>query len=135
MLKGSTLQVPLYWLLNDERASVELLGVGPDYPLSMPETQRRSEFSGFENANQRDGFLETVRVLLSLVSAGSFPLNAGQHCTWCAYRQACRHNHPPTLERESHAVDGTEFRKLGRKNKTKTPLLEMVPGSTGRRTT
>ena len=113
MLKGMTLQVPLYWLLNDERAAVELLGVGPEFPLSMPEKQRRPGFAGFENADQRDGFLETVRVLLSLVSSGSFPLNAGRHCSWCAYNQACRHNHAPTLERESNAPDANNFRGLG----------------------
>jgi ATP-dependent helicase/nuclease subunit B len=127
MLKGETMQVPLYFLLSGESAAVELIGVGPEYdPLTKSESERRARFAGFEDRAQRDGFVETVRTLLSLVSSGSFPMNPERHCSWCPYRQACRHNHPPSREREEHAADSSGFRDVQRKNKTKKPTLSLV---------
>lgn len=127
MLKGAALQVALYFMLGGERAAVELLGVGPEYdPTTTAESDRRPRFSGFENPAQRDGFVETVRTLLSLAGSGSFPMNSDRHCAWCPYRQGCRHNHAPSLEREKLASDSSEYRDSRRKNKSKTPTLAMV---------
>jgi hypothetical protein len=53
-------------------------------------------------------------------------MNPERHCSWCPYRQACRHNHPPSREREEHAADSSGFRDVQRKNKTKKPTLSLV---------
>jgi ATP-dependent helicase/nuclease subunit B len=125
MLKARTLQVPLYWLLNERAGWVEILGAGPYYDACDTE-DRRGRFGGFENARQQEGFLETVRTLVGLVAAGAYPTNPERHCEWCDYRQACRRKHPPTREREVHARDSSDYRDLHKKNKSKKPLLGNV---------
>jgi hypothetical protein len=128
MLKGLELQVPLYRLLADDSADVELLGVGPEFDFETEDAEeagRRGVFRGFANDRVREGFLETLRVLAELRRRGRFPLRAEEHrCAWCAYRAACRRLHPPTLEREENAQDLRPFRLLDRKNKTRRPLLD-----------
>jgi ATP-dependent helicase/nuclease subunit B len=128
MLKARTLQVPLYWLLNERAGSVEILGAGPFYDDFGTE-ERRVRFGGFENARQQEGFLETLRTLVGLVGVGAYPTNPDRHCEWCDYRQACRRKHPPTREREVHARDSTDYRDLHKKNKSKKPLLDDVRGN------
>jgi ATP-dependent helicase/nuclease subunit B len=127
MLKAEALQVPLYWLLNDRSGSVELLGAGPYYS-DLEAADRRVIFDGFENDRQQQGFLETLRTLVGLVDAGVFPTNPNLHCNWCDYRQACRRNHPPTRKREDRTPDGTDYRDIRKKNRTKKPMLEDVRG-------
>jgi ATP-dependent helicase/nuclease subunit B len=126
MLKGEALQVPLYWKMAGEQATVELLGVGPRV---LPDSDvHYAEFKGFASPEQSRGFDETVRVLLELLGAGSFPLHSENHCQWCIYAQACRRAHPPTVAREENAADARDYRSLSRKQ-TRRPLLADVRGT------
>ncbi len=124
MLKGRSLQAALYGLLAGE-AAVELLGVGPQFDPDDDERPSRSLYEGVQGA-QRDGLLETLRVLIQLVERGVYPINPDNHCSWCPYACACRRNHAPTLQRERHARDSDDYRDLAGKNKTKLPLLADV---------
>jgi RecB family exonuclease len=124
MLKANTLQVPLYWLIGGADARVELCGVGPAYD-EKDDAERRVVFDGFDDSRRHEGFLETLRTLADLVAKGRFPLHEGSHCGYCAYEQACRRLHPPTLERESHASDSERYRLLSKK-KARAPQLEDV---------
>jgi RecB family exonuclease len=120
MLKAVTLQVPLYRLLAGGEATVELLGVGPYYEDGVA----TKTFEGFDVDEQASGFLETVRILLRLRERGRFPVDPDDHrCGYCPYGEACRHTHPPTVEREENAADTHPFRRLREKSKTKLPLL------------
>ncbi len=117
MLKGQALQVPLYWMLAGGDASVELLGLGPEFDPN--EGDSRHEFSGFDG-EFRDSFLGTVRTLIDLRNRGTFPLNKQDRvCSWCTYRQACRRNHPPTLEREKLYEETLAYQKLQTKSMRK----------------
>jgi ATP-dependent helicase/nuclease subunit B len=124
MLKGLELQVPLYRMLSGEDSTVELLGVGPFY-ASDDEEDRRVSFAGFAKEALDAGFSETLRTLVDLARRGRFPLRSERHCAWCAYRLACRRNHPPTLHREWLDVDGRRYARLQRKS-TRGPLLKDV---------
>jgi len=119
MLSGGALQVPIYALLSG--SSVELLGVGPKHD---PDTDF-VRFDGFKSDDQREGFLETLRVLIALADAGRFPIHPDDHCDWCDYRSACRHGHPPTLFREGHAADVKDARDCWSKT-AKAPTLAAV---------
>jgi ATP-dependent helicase/nuclease subunit B len=121
MLKGHQLQVPLYRMLEGDDSAVELLGVGPFYAL-LGEDERQAIFDGFPKDDQRTGFLETLRTLVGLVRRGRFPMRSDRHCSWCAYRLACRWNHPPTQHRETIDADGLLYASLQDKS-TKDPLI------------
>jgi len=133
MLKGNTLQVPLYAGLAGAGASVELLGVGPEYDPGSGRraSHRRAGFDGFPPGEIEEGFRETVRVLIRLARGGRFPLREGRHCEWCAYASACRRNDPPTRHREDHAVDSRDFRDVAEKNKSNKPTLARVRAARG----
>ncbi len=128
MLKGQTLQVPVYAFLAGEGAQVELLGVGPDHDPAggaLPE-ERRVAFEGFGSAEPEAGFLETLRVLATLLEKGRFPLHKDRHCAWCEVAAACRRNHPPTVHREDVAPDVEDYRDTLLKNVNERPTLEKV---------
>jgi RecB family exonuclease len=127
MLKGETLQVPLYQLLAGGAGRVELLGVGPEYDPELPleDSDRGVQFRGFKTPALADGFRETIHELLSLAREGVFPLYAEFHCGWCEYRRACRRMHPPTQHREASWRDSEAFRYLHEKN-TRKPMLADV---------
>jgi hypothetical protein len=134
MLKAQTLQVPLYWLIGGERTRVELLGVGPRYD-DVEESQRITEFRGFDKPQWHEGFLETVRTLVDLAAKGRFPLHEDSHCRYCNYEQACRRLHPPTVERESHAPDSLRYRSLQKKSRTRAPTFaDLEPAPPGDQT-
>jgi RecB family exonuclease len=120
MLTGDALQVPIYALVAE--APVELLGVGPRHDAGEESVAR---FPGFKTAEQKEGVVETLRVALSLAEQGRFPIHAGDHCTWCDFRSACRHAHPPTAHRESRAEDVRDARDCWRKT-GKAPTLAAV---------
>jgi len=125
MLRGQTLQVPLYAMLAGEKAEVQLLGVGPDFDPA--EEVATPAFSGFGKENQTAGFRETLRELIDLRSRACFPIRKHDKvCGWCAYREACRATHPPTEERELHSRDGELLRLLQAKS-TKAPQLIDLP--------
>jgi RecB family exonuclease len=119
MLSGGALQVPIYALLSG--APVELLGVGPKHD---PDTDF-VQFDGFKSDEQREGVLETLRVLAALADSGRFPIHPGDHCAWCDYRSACRHGHPPTLFREGHTADVKDARACWSKT-AKAPSIAAV---------
>ena len=124
MLKGHELQVPLYRMLAGDDATVELLGVGPYYALE-DEEDRRATFAGFRKDEARLGFLETLQTLVDLARRGRYPLRSDRQCSWCAYRLACRRNHPPTLHRETLDADGRRYALLQDKS-TQKPLMKDV---------
>jgi RecB family exonuclease len=126
ILKLHRLQVPLYWLLGQRTADVELLGVGPDYGPGGPrEEDRLVTFRGFASPEQEQGLREGLAVLADLLRRGAFPLRPDNHCNWCDYRPACRRSHPPTLEREENAGDSRDYRDVQRRS-SKRPLLDRV---------
>ena len=122
MLKGQTLQVPLYHLLAGG-AQVELLRIRPG--VNEQDSPGRTSFGGFADGPPSEGFNETVRILLDLHRRGCFPLHKGNHCEWCAFTRACRRNHPPTAERESQAEDTELYRMLSKKS-LKTPTIKLL---------
>lgn len=123
MLKGATLQVPLYRMIAGDDARVELLGVGPQF-AGDPDGHRW-EFDGFDSPELGESFLETIRVLLRLRRAGSFPLHNDHHCSWCPYDRACRRHHPPTIDREQRAEDGLDYRRTQKKSTRKPTLADL----------
>jgi hypothetical protein len=128
MLKGERLQVPLYWMLADRNASVEVLGVGVrHHPDEVDTTDRILGFADMK-PDEYAGFRETMRVLTDLLTNGVYPLKDSRGCDYCPYELACRHKHPPTGEREEHAADGADFVDLGAKSKTKKRTLAEVRG-------
>lgn len=117
MLKGSHLQVPIYHLLAEGGPAVELLGVGPSFEGKSVK-DARPRFDGFGREDQREGMLETLRVLAGLLKNGLFPLrDASKSCSYCVYKPGCRVNHPPTLEREAESLDGRDYLELAGKNR------------------
>ena len=114
MLRGQTLQVPLYRLLAGGDAAVELLGIHPD----LDPDDRRRVFDGFDTDAQTTSFSQTMRVLYGLRNGGSFPFRKDRHCGWCPYTEACRRLHPPTQDREYQRPDGRGYRDVQRKTKT-----------------
>jgi ATP-dependent helicase/nuclease subunit B len=127
MLRGLSLQVPLYACLMGGGASVELLGVAPPYD---EENEGRIASSRFEGLQGRvlEGMRETLRVLVALIEDGIYPMRPSHACSWCPYKSACRRNHVPSQERELHSLETADFRDLGAKNKSKLPLLDDVRG-------
>jgi RecB family exonuclease len=119
MLSGGALQVPIYALISG--LPVELLGIGPQHDPDVDVFR----FQDFKSDEERNGVLETLRVVASLADAGRFPLHPGDHCTWCDYRSACRHGHPPTTYREDHAADIRDARDCWGKT-GKLPSLAAV---------
>jgi hypothetical protein len=118
MLKGRTLQVPLYRMMAGPGATVELLGVHPD--LDIAEEEHRKEFEQFKNDDVGRSFMDTMRVLLRMRKDGVFPFHSDDmRCTWCDYETACRRHHPPTLDRESHLSDAADYRRVLTKSSTK----------------
>jgi superfamily I DNA/RNA helicase/RecB family exonuclease len=120
MLRAEDLQVPLYQWLEARVASVEVLGVGPSF---AGDTVSRAEFRGFTKPQRREGFLETISVLLDLARQGRFPLrDRAKACEFCPYERACRHRHAPTRVRQARDADGRTCAALWAKAKTR-PLL------------
>ena len=121
MLSGAELQVPIYALLSG--SPVELLGVGPRHDGEV------ARFDGFKSGQDREGLVETLRVLVALAASGRFPIRPGEHCGWCDFRSACRHGHPPTLFREGRAADVVDARDCWEKT-AKNPTLAAVRAAT-----
>jgi len=124
MVKGNKLQVPLYALLGE--AEVELLGVGEHGSSDAGEDARFARFPGFPTPEAREGFLETVGVLLALDEAGAYPMRPERHCRWCAYRSACRRTHAPTRFREDGASDATGERRIRSKTVGKPRFADLA---------
>jgi len=131
-LKGSRLQMPLYilmaealrerWASPGAAVRAEVLGVGPSFAAD----ESRAEVDGEAFARYREGFLETLRVLVALAAAGHFPLNeTSRVCRYCPYLRACRRTHGPTLDRLAAVPAGQEYLLLRGKS-TKAPRLEDV---------
>jgi RecB family exonuclease len=109
MLSGRELQVAIYVLMTGH--PVELLGVGP---------RRDAEpagFYGFKSDDEKNGVLETLRVVSALADRGLFPIRPGDHCRSCDYRRACRRGHPPTEFREEQAPDIRDARSCWSKTR------------------
>jgi RecB family exonuclease len=130
MLKGLSLQMPLYLLLAeslaargemDAPARGEVLGVGPRYDGDSRDTLEIATLD-----KHRAGLLETLGVLAGLSAGGTFPLNeASWLCEHCPYTRACRRWHVPTLARLASAPAAADYALVRRKN-TRQPTLEMV---------
>jgi PD-(D/E)XK nuclease superfamily protein len=122
MLGGQHLQVAVYSLLDGP--AVDVLGVGRDPDV------RRARFPGFDT-ECRDGIVETIGTFTGLMETGTYPIHVERHCSWCAYRSACRRGHPPSEFREDHAADTRDVRDTRDKSKTK-PTLAAVRAKAGR---
>jgi len=131
MLKGLSLQMPLYLLLAETLAARgemdaapargEVLGVGPRHDGNSRDTLEIATLD-----KHRAGLLETLGVLAGLSAGGTFPLNEGSWlCDYCPYTRACRRWHVPTLARLASAPAAADYALVRRKN-TKQPTLEMV---------
>jgi RecB family exonuclease len=117
ILKGRQLQVPLYSMMAG-RTEVELLGIHPD--LDPGDDKQRALFSWFDDDEQAQSFLHTLRVLFRLRDEGVFPFHEdSQQCGWCDFQKACRRKHPPTRDRELLLTDADDYRKLDKKTKSK----------------
>jgi hypothetical protein len=116
MLRGGELQVPVYALISGH--PIELLAVGPRHDADDGVVR----FDGFGSGDERNGIVETIRVVASLAVSGRFPLHSGDHCRFCDYASACRRGHPPTEDREDRAADTRDARACWRKT-GKTPLI------------
>jgi RecB family exonuclease len=143
-LKGRRLQMPLYALMAKdgrlrgggdpmagERASidVEVLGVGPRFEREPQEARAVLEAAALDTA--RDGFLETLAVLLRLGDAGLYPLNeTSPSCLFCGFHRACRRFHPATLERLANHPALRDYALVRRKS-TRARLLAQVSGDAG----
>ena len=139
-LKGRRLQMPLYALMAEtgavrstgaplgagraDRVAVEVLGVGPRYERAPEEAQAALDPERFGRA--REGFLETLAVLVRLDDAGLYPLNeSSDRCAWCAFRRACRRAHPATLERLAARPELRDYTLVRRKT-TRAPRLDQA---------
>jgi ATP-dependent helicase/nuclease subunit B len=137
MLRAERLQAPLYRLVAGDEPAVEILGVGPAFQAhagpvipGSPPLPSEGTFEGFENQEQEIGFQETLGMLLDLAEGDRFPLNRDVHCSWCAFRRACRRNHPPTCAREESTDDSQDYRESLKKT-AKKPRLASSQGSAG----
>jgi hypothetical protein len=133
MLKGLSLQMPLYLLLAESLAArgeldgppvrAEVLGVGPGY-----DDDARAGLEAATFASHREAILETLDVLFGLSASGSFPLNESSWlCERCPYARACRRWHVPTLRRIASAPGASDYALVRRKN-TRQPTLKTVGG-------
>ncbi len=152
-LKGRRLQMPIYVLLagsegapwHTETASIEaeILGVGPDATVAGeggPRGRVRDAESGgmmprvpFDTSvlrDNRDGLLETLRVLADLAALGNFPLHSDAWCRSCPFTRACRRHHAPTVARLDAAPGLRDYFALENKT-TRRPLL--ADGASGER--
>jgi hypothetical protein len=131
MLKGLSLQMPLYLLLAETLAArgeleappvrAEVLGVGPGY-----DDDARAPLEATALASHREAILETLGVLHGLSASGSFPLNESSWlCERCPYARACRRWHVPTLRRIASAPGASDYALVRHKN-TRQPTLETV---------
>jgi RecB family exonuclease len=142
-LKGRRLQMPLYALMaaagrlrgsgeevSGERASiaVEVLGVGPRFEREPDEARAVLEAAVLDAT--KEGFLETLAVLLRLGDAGLYPLNETPFCTFCEFRRACRRGHPATLDRLANNPALRDYALLRRKS-SRAKLLAQVARDAG----
>jgi len=132
MLKGLSLQMPLYLLLAESLAArgeleappvrAEVLGVGPGYA----DDDARADLELATLAKYRQALLETLGVLRGMSLGGSFPLNETSWlCEHCPYTRACRRWHVPTLGRIASAPAASDYALVRGKN-TRQATLEMV---------
>jgi hypothetical protein len=108
--------VLLYALLGS--GVVEILPVGPKHA-------REPSIHRFVFADQKPEFQQalrdTLRTVVRLYEAGTFPLRVTDGCRWCEYRAACRKEQPPTVEREARATDVAAFRGLDERTAPRAP--------------
>jgi RecB family exonuclease len=133
LLKGERLQMALYALLAESeagpgRASVEVLGVGPQFD---DDEEARASLEPEKLGEIRDGLLESLAVLARLAAANRFPLSPRKDlCEYCPYARACRRAHPSTVERLRAHPALADFHRMRRKN-TRKPLLADLPVEVG----
>jgi hypothetical protein len=101
MVSGGALQVPIYALISG--LPVELLGVGPNHDPQDDVVR----FDGFGSADERNGVLETLRVVATLAKSGCFPLRRGDHCEWCDFRSAWSFDSPPFATKRTARVSSS----------------------------
>ena len=137
-LRGQQLQLILYGMLA--RASsgeypdqLEVRSVQPRRdvePTDHPHRHELKDARGFLDGKYSEGMTETLAILARLIRRGLFVPIAGRHCTFCAYRPACRRHHPPSRERVSQCEEPEmiELKALAEKS-PKKPLLprEVTP--------
>jgi len=129
IVRGHSLQMPLYRELAGAGSSVEVLRIGPAPEGAGADPAPRRIFEGFGDPAIEAGFRETLAVLLDLVRRGRYPLRPDAYVCGelCAYERACRRGHPPTLQRETRSPDVARYYRLSDKT-DKLPLLDPAGG-------
>jgi hypothetical protein len=80
----------------------------------------------------REGFLETLRVLVDLAASGLFPLNERtEHCRFCPFTRACRKSHAPTRARLAAAGEAKDYYLLAGKSTKSRTLADVSPAGDG----
>lgn len=120
-VRGSALQLPLYRIarLAEERgvSGLQLLS------LRRPRPRDDGPFltADLAKIEANDAAIrDSVAALLEARDAGTFPLvsdleDGAPHCSRCDFRRACRHSHPPTVERVARAAANARFYALADK--------------------
>jgi ATP-dependent helicase/nuclease subunit B len=143
ILKGVQVQMPLYALMGAElasswgveggKASAEVIGVGPAHaqeaaagPAGAHGYPARAGLDPERFAQIREGFTETLRVLVDLAASGFFPLRKGSRCDYCPYDRACRRYHAPTVNRITSAPRAASFLLLSGKSTRAMTLSEVT---------
>jgi RecB family exonuclease len=147
-LKGLRLQLPLYvlmaeaqlaaWRQEGAEVGAEAIGVGPAHvggdrsPSAEGGAASRVALDAAKLAACREGFLETLRVLVDLAASGLFPLNERtEHCRFCPFTRACRKSHAPTRARLAAAGEAKDYYLLAGKSTKSRTLADVSPAGDG----
>lgn len=112
VLRGTELQLVLYALLlraETKRSAheLEVRAVRPRTPGSDPIELRHPlvEAPRYLSGDRAEGVRETLAVLARLLERGLLLPRPDRHCSYCAFRSACRRLHPPSAERVARCDD------------------------------
>ncbi len=143
ILKGLEMQMPLYalmgaelassWGVEEGRARAEVIGVGPAHAQEAAAGEAgahgypaRAGLDPERFSAIREGFTETLRVLVDLATSGFFPLREGSRCGYCPYDRACRRHHAPTVNRIASTPRAASFHLLTGKSTRAATLAEVT---------
>jgi hypothetical protein len=109
ILRARSLQVPLYWIVDGERARVDVLRLRLVTAVDATDDDNDvASFAGLDAA-QRADLGSTLNLLARLLRDGVYPLRASADCSRCPFERGCRHDHPPTQVRLRSAAAPAPF--------------------------
>lgn len=127
ILKGHRLQLPIYrelLLASNQFNHTNVQG----RLLSLDPRVEPDEIEGKlpDDGDIREGFLETLNVVLNLAQRGHFPAPPEtESCGYCAFRRACRHSLEPTKSRYDSSELLADYRDCQLKSK-RPPKLTLA---------